>query len=161
MRCEKIQELLKSDYLDAEINKAQEEYIREHLKSCPECSKLRQELQQQRLIFRQAKQAQAPQRLWQNIREKIIAEQLKRQKSPAAGFLQSLKRSLWMPPPVFAISGAVAVIVFVTLIAGGIIQKKQSPGREEFIEIAAAYDLNGENDDVLYNFGTNIEEYFL
>ena len=36
MQCKKIQELLKTDYLDGEANPQEEQFIKQHLKQCPE-----------------------------------------------------------------------------------------------------------------------------
>ncbi|MBM4128995.1 MAG: zf-HC2 domain-containing protein, partial [Nitrospira sp.] len=37
MNCEKIQELILTDYLDGEIDKRQEEFIKQHLATCIGC----------------------------------------------------------------------------------------------------------------------------
>ena len=161
MRCKKIQELLKSDYLDGEVNQREERQISEHLAKCQECQRLEKELQGQRMVFEKAKRQQVPEGVWQNIRDTIVTEQLNEESRVSRGILERLRAFLFPPRPVFAIAGALAAIIFAVIVAGAIIQKKQSFSKENSAESIAGYNLNGESTDLLYTLGTNIEEYFL
>jgi len=161
MQCRKTQELLKADYLDGEINQREEKQIKEHLAKCPECRRLEKELQVQHMLFQKTKQPQVPERVWQNIRDAIVTERLNKESSVSSSILQRLRESILAPRPVFAIAGVLTAIIFVVIFAGAIIQKKQSFSKENSGESVVGYNLNDENEDLLYTLGTNIEEYFL
>ncbi len=161
MQCRKIREVLKTDYLDGEVNAREQQYINEHLVQCPECRKLEKELQTQRLLFQNVNRQQVPERLWQNIRDAIITEGLNQENSVNHGILLRLRESIRPPRSVFALASALMVIIFVVVFAGALIQKRQSLSRENDGEIITDYNLNIETGDLLYDLGTGIEEYFL
>lgn len=161
MRCKKIRELLKSDYLDGAISQTEEQLIKEHLANCPQCLRLEKELQTQHMLFQKAKRQQVPGRVWQNVRDTIITERLNHDSKASRGILERLRELLWGQRPVFALAGAFTVIIFVVIFAGIHIQKKQSVSKESNIEMVADYSINGGNEDLLYDLGTNVEEYFL
>jgi predicted anti-sigma-YlaC factor YlaD len=161
MQCKKIQELLKTDYLDREVNLKQEKCIREHLLECPQCRRLEEELQVQRTLFQEAKQQPVPAHLWQNIRDAIITEGLNPEPAARGGILQRLKESIFTPQPVFALASTFTVIILVLVLTGTFIQKKQLLNKVNIQESIERYSLNGENGDFSYALGTMIEEYFL
>jgi len=161
MQCRKIQELLKTDYLDGEINPEVGQHIKEHLVECPQCRRSEEELQAQRTLFQEAKRQQVPVNLWQNIRDDIITQRLSQESGANQGILQRLKESILRPRPVFALASTFAVIIFVLVFAGIFIQKKQSLSKVNIVEGIIGYSLNGESGDFSYDLGTNIEEYFL
>jgi predicted anti-sigma-YlaC factor YlaD len=161
MRCKNIRELLKSDYLDGAISQTEEQLIKEHLANCPQCLRLEKELQTQHMLFQKAKPQQVPGRVWQNVRDTIVAGYLNQESSVSRGILKRLRESIWAPRPVFALASALTVIIFVVIFAGILIQKRQSFSIENGGESVADYRLNGESEDLLYGLGTNVEEYFL
>lgn len=162
MQCKKIQELLKTDYLDGEVNQRDQQCIREHLAQCADCRRLKEELLAQRVSFQKAEYKQPPERIWQNIHDTIVSERLKEEKNFLSGIFERLRKLIFVPRPVFALAGSLAAIIFTVIIAGTIIQGgRQSSNRDNGLESFADYALNGENEDLLYGLGTNIEEYFL
>lgn len=161
MRCKKIQELLKADYLDGEVNQKELQYIKEHLAECPECSRLEKELQNQRMLFQKAKRPQVPERVWQNIRDAIMTECLNQESGLGRRILERFRESIFAPRPVFALASALTAIILLVIFAGSVIQKRQALSKENAQESIAGYSLNGESQDLLYDLGTNIEEYFL
>ena len=160
MKCKQIQELLKADYLDGEINQKKQQYIKEHLAECPQCRKLEQELQAQRALFKKTGQMQAPERVWQNVRDAIISENLNQEGIETRGIFQRLRDSILTPRPVVALASAITAII-VVIVAATIIQNGQFLSRENGDGMFEAYSLNGENGYLLYDLGTSIEEYFL
>ncbi len=150
MRCVRIQELLKTDYLDGMLNQAEEQYIKEHLRQCSLCRNLERELQIQHLLFKNAKQRNVPQGLWHNIRNAIIEERLAKE-SRVIHFRTR---------PVFALASAMALVIFIAYFAGIIIQK-HSAGKTAKDESITEYLLSQDSQDLLLNLGTNVEEYFL
>ena len=162
MRCRKIQELLKTDYLDGEVSQKQEQEIKEHLARCPKCRQLEEELQSQRRLFQKAKQQKVPERVWHNIRDAIITEGLNEEESLSAGVFERLRKYLFAPKPAFVLATNLAVAIFFAFLAGVFIQKKQSLSKENIPETdIAVYSLSSASDVSLYELGTDIEEYFL
>ena len=161
--CRNIQELLKSDYLDGEASQTKKRCIDEHLARCPECSRLKEDLGAQRALFKNAKRQEVPGRLWQEIRETIIAQRLSEEASSAGGFFGRLRDRISKPRPVFALSGVFTAIILIAVLTGAVIRGKQLSNRESAAETLVGYSLtlNGVNDDVLNGLGTDIEEYFL
>lgn len=147
--------------MDGEINREDQLHIREHLAQCPECRRLEEELRTHRALFENAKQREVPDRVWQNIRDGIIAERLNQEGSVSRGILERLKESILSPRPVFAFTSVFAVILCVAIFTGVLIQKRQAVSNKNGGEGIAGYSINGESQDTLYDLGTNIEEYFL
>ena len=150
MLCRRIQELLKTDYLDARLSPAEEQQIKEHLTQCPRCRRLEEELQAERRIFQNASRQQVPEHIWQNIRDTIIT-----------GRLNQERETKWAPRPAFALASIFAFVILVAIFAGNFIQKKQVLSRQNDAEVVAAYSLNNQNGYLLDDLGTDIEEYFL
>jgi anti-sigma factor RsiW len=162
MRCRKIQELLKTDYLDAEVSRKEEQDIKEHLLRCPQCRRLEEELQSQRALFQKAKQQKVPERVWHNIRDAIITQDLNQENRLSEGMFERLRNYLFAPKPVFVLATTFAVAIFFAFLAGVFIQKKQTLSKENIPETdIAVYSLNSASDVSLYDQGTDIEEYFL
>jgi predicted anti-sigma-YlaC factor YlaD len=152
MNCKRIQELLKSDYLDGEANQREESFIKEHLAGCSECSRLEEELQAQSSLFRKAKPVAVPEHIWRNIRNTIVNERLK-QETPAW--------LAWPSRSVFAFASAFAVMILILFFAGAIIQKRQAVIKDNGAVSFIDYGSNEESVNPLDDLGTNIEEYFL
>lgn len=161
MQCRKIQGLLKSDYLDDEVNPRKQQLIKKHLEQCLVCRRLEEELQASRILFQNAKRQQVPERVWQNIHDAIVTERLNQDNSVSHRILQRLRESILAPRPVFTLSSALMAIILIVVFAGAIIQKRQTLSKENNGESVAGYSLNDESGDLLYDLGTNVEEYFL
>lgn len=161
MQCKKIQELLKADYLDGELNAEESHLIAEHLVKCPHCQKLEKELFAQRALFQKAGQMQVPEHIWQNIRNKIVSERLSEESNTAKGFLERLRGVIRQPRVAFSLTGALLIIIFVSVLSVNFIYRRQLSGKISSPEIMPGYNLNGESVSYLSDLGTNIEEYFL
>ena len=161
MQCKKIQELLKTDYLDGEVNPKQEQSILEHLAQCPECSRLEKKLQVHRMLFQGTKRRQVPERIWDNIRDAIVTESLNPEASLSRGILERLRDLIFARRPVFVLATSFSVLILLAIIATTFVQRKVSLTRQDAAESIVGYSLNGENGYVLYDLGTGIEEYFL
>ncbi|MCX5703208.1 MAG: anti-sigma factor [Candidatus Omnitrophica bacterium] len=161
MQCKKIQELLKADYLDGEVSPQEGQFIKGHLTQCPECRRLEKELQVQRMLFQGTKRKQVPERVWQNIRDAIVAERLKQEEGLSRGILERLRDLIFTPRPVFVLASSLSVVILLAVIATTFIQNKVSLSKQNAAESIVGYSLNGENGYVLYDLGTSIEEYFL
>jgi len=161
MQCKKIQELLKADYLDKEADPKEEQFIKEHLKQCSECSGLEKELQAHRMLFQGAKRKQVPERIWCNIRDAIVTERLKQGEGLIRGILERLRDLIFTRRPAVVLATSLSVIIILAVIATTTIQSQVSLSKQNAAESIAGYSLNGENGYVLYDLGTSIEEYFL
>jgi len=161
MQCKKIQELLKADYLDGEADPKEEEFIKEHLKQCSECSRLEKELQAQRMLFQGAKRKQVPERIWSNIRDAIVMERLKQEEGLIRGILERLRDLIFARRPAVVLATSLSVIIILAVMATTTIQSRVSLSKQNAAESIAGYSLNSENGYVLYDLGTSIEEYFL
>ncbi len=161
MRCKKIQELLKSDYLDGESGQRETRDIEDHLAQCLQCRELEKELSGQRSIFQNSQRQEPPERLWQNIRAAIVAERLN-QDEPAreSVFERLINLKSAFPRSVFAFSGVFAVFVIAIFFAGVVMNNRVSY-RDNGGEAFADYRVNGESVDVASDFGTNVEKCFL
>ena len=157
MDCKKIQELLKTDYLDGEAKEKELSCIKEHLAVCPQCRKLEEELKAGRMIFKNIKRQEVPERVWQNIRDAIVSESLSEESSVVGGILKRLRETILAPRPVFAKAFALTVIIFVAVF----FKVRQPAVIDNGQEVVAGYSLNSENGDLFTDLGTSIEEYFL
>lgn len=161
MRCDKIQELLKTNYLDDRLDSRQKENIKQHLEICPQCRKLEEELQSQRALFSNIGKQEVPERVWHNIRETILVENLNQDPAATSGIFQRLKELIFVPRPVFALASAFAVVMLILVFTGISIHKQQVVLDANNEEIAVDYGFNGDSSDNIYDLGTSIEQYFL
>ncbi len=159
MKCARIQDLLKSDYLDAQLDQKLRLLVDSHLEKCPPCQALKKSLQEQRISLRAIKQKDVPPEIWQNIQSAIIEEQLKEPGNIFGLTREILKMVFSIPRPAFALAGALAVVVL-AFVLGQMILGSRNPLTATTAEDALAeYRING--DTYTQNFGTSIEEYFL
>jgi len=149
MKCKDIQELLKSDYLDGELDPGREKAVEEHLLKCPACRELEGRLKTHHEILQSAKKDAPPEYVWQNIRRAIITEGTTRE-----------YRVHFIPRPVFALATALTAIICVVVLASAIMRHQPFYGGNGD-DTLAVYTLNGETSDSINDLGTTIEEYFL
>lgn len=159
MKCKKIQEWLKGDYLDGELNSKETSLVGEHLRVCAPCRKLEEGFKAQALLFKKINREKVPGHIWNNIRNAIITENLNKETVTSPGILGHLQELIWGRKPIFVLAGAFGVILFVAVLAGALIHKGQSLANGE--DIFLEYSLSSENGDFIYGFGTDTEEYFL
>lgn len=161
MKCDKIQELLKTNYLDGRLNSRQKEDIKQHLEICPQCHKLEKELQSQRALFKNIGKQEVPERVWHNIRETILAENLNPELVVTNGIFQRLRELIFIPRPVFALASAFAAVIFILVFTGISIHHQQSFIELNNEEIISDYSLTNGISNTGYDLGINIEQYFL
>ena len=159
MYCSRIEELLKTDYLDGMLTPPELKAVREHLARCPDCAELEKKLLAQRLFFKQAKRVEPPPEIWENIRGRIISERLAEENRVA--FPQRLRDILWHPRPVFALASIFAAIIMVAAFSGIFIRQQPSIKQDGTQVTTSGYSLNPVNGEVIYDLGTDIEKYFL
>ena len=158
MICKQIQELLKSDYLDAEATADQRQRIEEHLHACQYCRALAEELRKQRALFQKMVRHEVPEAVWQNIRAAIIKERAAREHSVFAGVREWCEGLFRIPRPAFALASVFAALILVAALVVFPFGRQQPSGLTNGADV---YGGGIQNGDLLYDFGTAIEEYFL
>jgi anti-sigma factor RsiW len=163
MLCEKVRELLVSDYLDAEATPEAQARIKEHLLGCGECRSLEKQLLAQRALFQQVKPLEVPDRVWQNIRVAVEAEEASRfGLGRIRLLLERLKEVLFPSRPAVAFAGAFAVILVVAVLSGtAIIRIQQNAVLVNAGQAFSDYSLIPDSDDTGGDLGTDMERYFL
>ncbi len=167
MNCEKVKELIITDYLDRQVNEEQKEQIEEHLASCRHCKEY--ELAARKTVidlFNNAERLRPPEAVWHKIKEKIEEEQ--ELTSPFADLIRRIKSFLYVPKPALAVATIiVALLIMVTIIKlpseNQEIMKANLENQENQIE-CITYLLRVFNQDSMNEnngFGTSIEDYFL
>jgi len=160
--CKKIQELLKTDYLDRETSIQQDRFIKEHLKQCASCSLLEEKLRFQRGLFQGAKEQPVPGHLWNNIRQAVIAQRLKERENSLSGLLAWLKSRVLIPKPAAVLTASfLSVVIIFAIFTNAALRQQALQNKQNAAENIAGYSLNEKNGYLLYDLGTSIEEYFL
>jgi len=173
MKCERIQEILLTDYLDKELNPAIAKQIEEHLVDCLKCREFLSEARQiSALPFLETKKFSLPlesqEKVWLKIKKQIEAERPQSVAfNPLLDFISTLKSFVLTPRPVFVLS-AVAVIVLMAVVYlkpfnNQEIVRPQAPEIEsgETYSDYVAKELFVSQTDDNGDYGTAIEEYFL
>ncbi|MFH1655667.1 MAG: hypothetical protein ABH954_03550 [Candidatus Omnitrophota bacterium] len=160
MNCEKIKDLILTDFSDGRLNEKLQKHISEHLNSCKNCQEFAQAVQKMTIEpFKKAKRTLAPEYLWQRIKDKISAQEPK----PAfTGLLDNL-RVIFHSKPALALATIAAVIII-----AAILFRQPINGNEvniylnEQIDFVSYLGENGNgNGSSALNLGTAIEEFLL
>jgi anti-sigma factor RsiW len=164
MDCKKIQELIMTDYIDAEASEPLRKEIETHLKTCEGCREFEQALRERvSNPFRKLEETKPPEEIWQRIKETIEDEQAEQYAPPLLErLLDFLRNSFTARRPVFAFSTAISVIVVALFFLAGPFHKQQLV--KDYIEEQAEFmvslnrPVNGDLDQD-FSFGTAIERY--
>ena len=115
MKCKEIQQWLMTDYLDGELETSKSAEVENHLRDCAHCKVVLKTVQQTAQVpFKGAQPLQPGPNVWQEIQDKIQAEQER------VGWLEQLKSRLVpmlrVPKPVYRVAFALCLIVAVVTI---------------------------------------------
>lgn len=148
MRCERIQELILTEYADRVLDEKSMSEVDSHIRSCALCKEFQRLAEKTALRpFRGIRRAEPPSYIWERVKQGISAEE---PGSPGIG-LGSIpeKIFLWLgriPKPAVAFAAAAAVIVAV-LIARPIAQTRAAneylAEQIDFMMQLDAGDVNG------------------
>ncbi len=166
MKCDKVQELILTDYLDGQANEEQRTNIEEHLAGCVHCKEY--ELAARETVitpFNRAEKLRSPAATWDKIRNQIQKEEqllLQEKANPFANLIRGIKSVLYIPKPAFAIAAATIVLLVVTVIKlpSEKIVKLSTDEQIECMDYLLG-EFNEESSDNNSDFGTSMEEYFL
>jgi anti-sigma factor RsiW len=113
MDCKSVKVLLLTDYLDKRLIEKEKEHLKDHLKNCPECRRLEQEIRERAVLpLSNPVKHEVPETIWYNIKERIISSQA--QRSSLLDLLREKLRVFYLPGPAF--SFASTMIVFLLII---------------------------------------------
>jgi predicted anti-sigma-YlaC factor YlaD len=160
MTCEKIRELLLTDYVDGRVTEEINAYVQKHLQECEACRRFEEKIQLVSLRrFKDTREA-IPDSIWSSIKEKIGKREAEK-----LSLLEQIKERLKVfltPRPAFAL--AATMVIF--LVAFGAVTKyKMDRSRvaeyfsqqSDFLGVLYTGESNGTRVD---NLGTSLEEYF-
>ena len=162
MNCKKVRELLLTDYLDKQTGLELRTEVEEHLKICPECRRLEDEIRRAIVLpFKDAKGPQAPHYLWLNIKERIAERE-----SSKRSLLDWLREKLQVfsfPAPALTFASTMVILLAVFgLIAKQNMDKNQIS--DYFSQQISFYSVlnngseNGDNKESA-DLGSTVEKY--
>jgi len=157
MNCERIQELILTDYLDDQLNPDQKNHIDQHLAQCPVCLDFTAAARKTVVEpFLHSKELEPSSSVWSGIKESILAQE---ERTNVFVSWWKKNQSLALPRPAMAFAGA---LVFVFLV-GGLNHFKHSAQKatnneywESLAETPMALSFNDGD-----GFETTVEQYFL
>lgn len=158
MKCERIQEIILTDYLDQELDSRYTKEIELHLADCPSCREfLAISRQTTAEPFAMLKDAPISEKvLWNKIKADIAPSFSK----PQTDFLSRLKELLSFPRIAFLLP----VLMFL-IIWSGFFFRPQTPQLAQTQRQEETFDFTDEylvsQDDETEGYGSDIEEYFL
>lgn len=116
MKCEKIREIILTDYLDGQLGRSGQEDIALHLSQCPACSAFALKAKQATIEpFAQHQPCEPPADLWQEIKSALGPKQ---ERSALKTWAENLLRIIFQPRPIFALSSTLAVILIGLVLIG-------------------------------------------
>ncbi|HPS20494.1 MAG TPA: zf-HC2 domain-containing protein [Candidatus Omnitrophota bacterium] len=165
MNCDRIKEIILTDYIDGEMKEEQKKFIDRHLSGCADCRNFYETVKTDaKDVFQGAERPELPEAVWQKVKTAIIEKQIKSE-NPVRRFWESLSDLLVIPRPVVAVATVAVFFCIVLALAGIKITRTGdlSVNMQHMVELFD-YSAGGAADDTEENqsgFGTSIEEYFL
>jgi len=119
MRCEEVQELILSDYMDGELGDERRRDVEAHLGDCEACREFKAAaFARAGATLKEAPRADAPSYIWERVKQKIAAQAAERSniRMSAADLMGKMLSSLArVPKPALAFAAAAVVIIAVIL----------------------------------------------
>jgi anti-sigma factor RsiW len=124
MRCEKIQELILTDYMDRELAEKGVREVDAHILSCAACREFKRLADRKAAQpFKAAPSVQAPSYIWERVKQEITVEH----PGMLAGAADIIRNIFWslgrIPKPAVAFAAA-AVVIIAILVARPIAQTR-------------------------------------
>lgn len=154
--CREVLSLLKSDYLDDELDPAGRGQVDRHLESCPACRKVRENLELITRPLRQTQKTAVPESVWQHLQSRISRRSLARFE-PAGISLADILKPFSMRPA-FAAAAAAAVLIVISM---AFYLATQPAVINEIAPDLTSLLGNGEIREPNTSFGSYIEQYLL
>ena len=161
MKCDKVRDLILTDYTDGQLSKEMTTEVDAHLAQCTECREFLRTVQKGAVApFKEIKEEMPPEFVWYRIRDKITAQSESEMKDvyAPAGFL---RRLFSLPKPVYAFA-VIIILLSVFVVKQRVLILKQQR-QAEYVEYYASLWQNNDlsSIDNGEGYGTLIEEYFL
>jgi predicted anti-sigma-YlaC factor YlaD len=165
MNCEKIKELILTDYIDNEMSDEVRIRLNIHFANCHKCKEFLETVKNTVVSpFTNVKKVEPSGFLWYRLKEAIIAQQRKKP-GLVTGILERLRPVFYIPKPALVMS-TVMVLVFVVVLTNTLRlsdKEKLESSRETQAEYSV-YSIETPVSALLNNdngFGTLVEKYFL
>ncbi len=162
MKCEQIQELILTDYIDGRMAPQAKGELEKHLMTCHECLEFARVAKAMAVEpFEKGTREKTPESVWMNIKEELLSQE----EQPAPGWLDRLREvfhsQFAFPRPVAAFAGMCFVVMAVTLVHFSNINRMpaQMSAEQDEVEYMAA--LSVRSDVPTSGYGTSVEKYFL
>jgi len=162
MNCKRTKELLLTDYLDKQAGLELRTEVEGHLKICPECRRLEEEIRKAIVLpFKDAKGPQAPEFLWLNIKERIA--QRESSKRSLLDWLRERLQVFSFPAPALTFASTTVILLAVFgLIAKQNMDKNQIGDyfsqQINFYSVLNNGSENGDNKESA-GLGSTVEKY--
>ena len=166
MDCDKIKDLLMTDYIDGRLSGTLYEQVRAHLKACKQCSQFEQTLLHTvKEPFAGLSEIPPPDSVWENIREDIIRAEEARSKGILAGLKDYLQGLFRLPRPAFAFAAALLIFIITAGITNLALYSRKTVNVyvQEQGDFLSSLDTGEENPLSMSTAGLDsaLEEYFL
>ena len=119
MKCNDIQELIKTDYVDGELSDSLAKEVKTHIMACESCAKLEARLLKLQQPFKQTELMEPPKKLWSAIESEITREKAADTSLPQSGIgriLSDALNALRLNKP--ALASLTIILLFVISISG-------------------------------------------
>lgn len=160
MRCEQIQEMILSDYLDGQMADHQKQQVDQHIHQCEQCQEFLKVAKVAAFDpFMDIPLIEPPEQIWKNIEHRIIQEKVA--EVSRSGWMKNIYIRFQLPFALATVCGLILMVIS-TLYQPKQIAVKTEIEQNASVEIAllTVSDYYMDSDEEL-NFGTMIEEYFL
>ncbi|MGA2775812.1 MAG: zf-HC2 domain-containing protein [Candidatus Omnitrophota bacterium] len=165
MNCEKIKELILTDYIDNEINDEEKMRLNIHFANCQGCKEFLETVKDTVVkAFANAKKVEPSELIWLRVKEAIIAKQ-QQKLGFVASLLEKLKFVFSIPNSILTMSTIMALVLIVVLMTTFKFSNKETleTSREDQAEYST-YSIEAPIGVFLNNdsgFETLVEKYFL
>jgi len=166
MNCQRVEELVLTDYIDGRMGDQFKGLIDQHLGECPACQELLDAVKRDVVgPLSNTPRLVAGEALWSQIREAVAQEErLRIEKAITPGFWEKLRSTVFIPRPAFAIVTIVSMF-FIFSSTPHLFLNSPLPKVNGGDQLAYLSPLIEETGDVTDNNGnepqTPIEQYFL
>ncbi len=111
MKCERVQEVILTDYIDKALDERLAKEIDRHILTCADCREFKSiAIEKAVKPFKKVQEAQAPSYIWERVKGRIAADHTVETKH--SGILKDIFWSLGrIPKPAVAFAAAAAVII--------------------------------------------------
>ncbi|MCX5667315.1 MAG: zf-HC2 domain-containing protein [Candidatus Omnitrophica bacterium] len=159
MNCKRAEKLILTDYIDGNLKGRALEEIELHIRSCPGCHALAQDLKAAGKLFRAVPRQEAPSEVWRKIRDEISAAPVRRYFPEIA--LEYARYHLSHLKPAIVMAGAAVLLLFVLATMRLMPHKDYLEAAIQQDDIAAISYGSDEEDGSEYDLGTPAEMFFL